>query len=109
MYEEAIEWAEKMTSLGGDPVLTTSVLLRQMASEDRAEAIKTIETLELIPQRRAGWYPMLGARDLAIESLTMAVDERYHGATWAGIDPNLDPIRDDPRFHDLLRRMNLAP
>jgi len=41
--------------------------------------------------------------------LTKAVDERYHGAGWANVDPRFDSIRDDPRFHDLLRRMNLEP
>ena len=54
------------------------------------------------PQRRAGWYAVLGERDLAIEWLTMAVDERYHGATLAKADPIFDPLRDDPRFQDLL-------
>ena len=103
MYEEAIEWAEKMTSI------TTSVFLRQMASGDRAEAMKTLENWGLNPQRRAGWYAVLGERDLAIEWLTMAVDERYHGATLAKADPIFDPLRDDPRFQDLMRRMNLEP
>ncbi len=41
--------------------------------------------------------------------ITKAVDERYHGATWCNVDPAFDPVRDDPRFHDLLRRMNLEP
>jgi len=109
MYEEAIEWAEKVTSRGGDPDLTTSVFLRQVASGDRAEAMKTLENWELNPARRAGWYAVLGERDLAIEWLTMAVDERYHGATLAKADPIFDSIRDDPRFQDLLRRMNLEP
>ncbi len=109
MYEEAIEWAEKMTSIGGDPIPTTSVFLRQVASGDRADAIRTIENWELGARGKAQRYAFLGEKDLAIEWLTKSVDERNHGATWAGIDSRFDPLRSDPRFQDLLRRMNLVP
>ncbi len=52
---------------------------------------------------------MLGEKDLAIEWVTKAVDERYHFVIFYKISPLFAPLRDDPRFHDLLRRMNLGP
>ena len=54
------------------------------------------------------FYAFLGENDLAIEWLTKAVDEHYHGATWANVEIPYGPLRDDPRFQDLLLRMNLA-
>ncbi len=41
--------------------------------------------------------------------MTEAVDERYHDVSYTNVEPAFDPLRDDPRFHDLLRRMNLEP
>jgi len=108
MYEEAIAQAEKLASLGGNQ--TRPVLLRQVASGNRAEAMRTLENWEgLSPDRRAAYYAMLGENDMAIEWLTKAVDERYHTVTSAKVEPAFDPLRDDPRFHDLLLRMNLEP
>ena len=52
---------------------------------------------------------MLGEKDLAIEWLTKAVDERYHYVIFYKSNVQFDPLRDDPRFQDLLRRMNLEP
>ncbi len=109
MYEEAIEWSEKRVSLqGSNP--RGPVFLRQMASDNRVDAMRTIEDWkELTPRWRASSYAWLGEKDLAIEWLTKAIDERDRGVGWANVDPRFDPLRDDPRFLDLLRRMNLMP
>ena len=54
-------------------------------------------------------HTSLGEIDQAFEWLSKAVEERQHGAVTANTSPAFDPLRDDPRFHDLLRRMNLEP
>jgi len=44
------------------------------------------------------------------EQLEEAYEERNaNGLRNLQSHPAYDPIRDDPRFHDLLRRMNLLP
>ncbi len=52
-------------------------------------------------------YAALGDKDKAFEWLEKGYDERslYQIKT----DPLYDPVRSDPRFADLLRRMNLQP
>jgi len=53
-------------------------------------------------------YVALGDMDKAFEWLERSVEE--HDGLWMyRADFELDPLRDDPRFHDLLRRMNLEP
>jgi len=52
-------------------------------------------------------YAHLGEKDEAFEQLEKAYEERE--TISLKVDPNFDPIRDDPRFQDLLRRMNLEP
>ncbi len=39
--------------------------------------------------------------------MTKAINERDPFSPWFNVSPWLAPLRDDPRFHDLLRRMNL--
>jgi TolB-like protein/Flp pilus assembly protein TadD len=78
----------------------------------RAEAQKVLDQLnELSKQKfvpaiaRALVDVGLGEKDKAFEWLEKAYEERY--VIPLKVDPQFDPLRSDPRFADLLRRMNL--
>jgi len=60
------------------------------------------------PWRFARIYAYLGEKDRAFEQLEKAYEEHQAGPE-IQTHPAYDPIRDDPRFTDLLRRMNLQP
>jgi tetratricopeptide (TPR) repeat protein len=47
----------------------------------------------------------LGEKDQAFEWLEKAYAERDQGFAFLKVDPALDPLRSDPRFHEILRRM----
>jgi serine/threonine-protein kinase len=112
MVEEAIAEAEKWAPLPKlsprEPKLP--VFFRQVASGNRVEAINTLENWQgLGAYRRGEYYAVLGEKEKALEWLSKAVEERHHGAVGANIGLAWDPLRDDPRFQDLLLRMNLEP
>jgi tetratricopeptide (TPR) repeat protein len=84
----------------------------------RAEAQKALDQLnELSKQKcvpagyRAQIYAGLGEKDKAFEWLEKAYEEHHLMLGPSGIkdDPAYDPLRSDPRFADLVRRMNLQP
>jgi len=54
-----------------------------------------------------GLRVQVGEKDQALELLEKAYKEREVSLWTLKISSKFDPIRDDPRFHDLLRRMNL--
>ena len=80
----------------------------------RAEAQKVLDQLtDLSKQKyvsavfRAYIYAALGEKDKAFEWLEKGYEDR---STYTiKVDPFFDPLRSDPRFADLLRRMNLQP
>jgi hypothetical protein len=49
-----------------------------------------------------------GDYDRVLEHLERAYRARAGNLTALKVDPNYDPLRTDPRFQDLLRRVNLA-
>ena len=63
----------------------------------------------------SGWYRLaeintyLGDKGEAFRWLNKAYEERPSWLCWIKADPTLDPLRSDPRFTALLRRMDLAP
>jgi tetratricopeptide (TPR) repeat protein len=52
-------------------------------------------------------YAKNGDRNQALESLDRAYEEREGSLVNLNADPHWDELREDPRFADLLRRMNL--
>jgi len=85
-------------------------------SGSRAEAQKILDGF--LTRSKRGYFPAwaiatvyigLGDKDQAFDWLGKAVEERGEYAVWLKTDPLYDPLRSDPRFPDLLRRLNLAP
>ena len=53
-------------------------------------------------------YTGLNEKDLAFESLDKAYDEHYEVMAFINMVPMFDPLRDDPRFVELLKRVGLS-
>jgi TolB-like protein/DNA-binding winged helix-turn-helix (wHTH) protein/Flp pilus assembly protein TadD len=55
-----------------------------------------------------GPYIALGDKDRAFFWLEKAYAQHSNAMTWLKVGPMFDPLRSDPRFQDLLRRVGLA-
>jgi TolB-like protein/DNA-binding winged helix-turn-helix (wHTH) protein/Tfp pilus assembly protein PilF len=64
--------------------------------------------LEAARFRMAEIYAQLGQKDQAFEWLERSYKERSFWMPFLGVHPHLDPLRSDPRFSALMRRMNLV-
>ena len=65
---------------------------------------------QYVPENIFAWiYVGLGENDRAIEWLERAYQAHVANLPYIRVHARWDPLRDDPRFHDLLRRMNLEP
>lgn len=110
MFEEAASTEEKRTAITGGLEPEKIAFFRYLASDNRAEAKRTIDNWEeprLLPQAR--YYALIGEGDLVIQLLTKELEQPDHNDTWINVWPEFDFLRSDPRFQDLLRRMNLEP
>ncbi|MEW6209126.1 MAG: protein kinase [Acidobacteriota bacterium] len=82
----------------------------------RREAWMTVEELKKRSKRGlpdvgayyiAMIYAALGEKDQAFEWLERGYQERTFFMTWLNVDPQIAPLRSDPRFADLVRRVGL--
>ena len=118
MYGEAVAELEKAASLSGRGTVQIAELAHACAvAGKRQRALKILnellrERLEkgyVSSYRVALVYVGLGEQDQALAWLKRAYDERSWWLGFLKVDPRLDPLRADPRFQDLLRRMNFPP
>jgi TolB-like protein/DNA-binding winged helix-turn-helix (wHTH) protein/Tfp pilus assembly protein PilF len=118
MYRESIAEYEKMLELPRSHPRVLADLGNAYAVAGRtADARKMLDQLNELSKHRfvggvevARIYVGLGDKDKAFECLKRSYDDRSITA-FVGfkVDPRFDPLRSDPRFADLLRRMNLQP
>lgn len=106
-------WAaalEELLMLAGTAALGRSYAL--VGNEDEARKILD-ELLELStrtyvsPVRMALPYLALGLEDQAFEWLNTAYEDRFWLLVFLNVEPGFDPLRSDPRFHDLLHRVGV--
>jgi TolB-like protein/Tfp pilus assembly protein PilF len=57
------------------------------------------------PVRVATFYVELGDHDAALDQLQAAYDLRVNDTNWIKVDPRLDPLRGDPRFQALMKKI----
>jgi TolB-like protein/DNA-binding winged helix-turn-helix (wHTH) protein/Tfp pilus assembly protein PilF len=113
-YRQAVNEFQKALELSGDDFTTKASLAHVYAvSGDKPEAEKILNELKQkltnnnLTYQIAEIYIGLGHKDQAFQWLEKAYEDRSEWLTWIAIEPKLDPIRGDPRFAELLRRMNL--
>ena len=120
----AITEAEKATKVDNSPLLLTSLASAYARAGRRTDANHVLRRLQELWERQgtapawhtarspyvcpyevAGVYAQLGDRDRAMDWL----DKAYRNRSclyWLRQDPRFDSIRSDPRFKELLAKMN---
>ena len=113
MYDEAIQQFQK---LNGQPHALGHMGNAYGRMGRVAEAREMISELQTKVQTTgigryeiALVYTGLGEKEEAFAWLEKSFAVRDKGLTYLKIDPCLDPLRSDSRFHDLVRRVGLPP
>jgi TolB-like protein/Tfp pilus assembly protein PilF len=115
MYPEAIEALKMSYDLSGQHPGALAGLIHACGRAGRtAEARGFLKELKKMQERRfvspyffALAYTGCDQKNLAFEWFEKALDDRSGWLANLNIEPGLDPIRSDPRFQDLVRRVAL--
>ena len=113
MYEEALAEAKKYYAALGDHESAQALDLGyaqggyQEAMRRAAETLAARSRTTFVPPLDvATLYTYAGDNNRALEWLEKGYEGRNPDMPYLGLFPIFDPLRDDPRFQDLLRRMN---
>ncbi|PWT94519.1 MAG: hypothetical protein C5B55_02580 [Blastocatellia bacterium] len=113
-YTEAIAEYRKSLAANDDPYVKALMVRALAKSGQRSEALRLFDELKSESTNRyvpnysfAVAYAALGDKEQALSWLEKDVAERSAFAIFASVDPNLDDLRNEPRFQEMLKRMNL--
>ncbi len=113
---EALEWYQRAQSIDSAVRSYDTFLVRALAAlgeRDEAEAIlRRLEgqaTKQYIRgESMAMGYAAVGDHDRAFACLERAIQERSAGLIFFGADSGFAPLRDDPRFAEIARKVGLT-
>ncbi len=112
-YGEAVEAIHREADRGGSWILAWKVVVFSRAG-DADEARRALTKLEQDAGSRTNGtatlliaYSGTGQKERVIELLRKAYSEHSNAVVQIKVDPMYDPIRSDPRFVELLRRVRL--
>jgi TolB-like protein/Tfp pilus assembly protein PilF/predicted Ser/Thr protein kinase len=114
MYPEAAaEWQKYLLRMDEREIaalydgVSEEVSYRHAVSREITLLKERSRTRYVSPMTLADRYVLLGDREHAIAWLEKAYQERASRLRYLKMDPVYDPLRSDPRFQDLLRRIGL--
>jgi tetratricopeptide (TPR) repeat protein len=113
-YEEAIQMARRAIEVGGDTPLLLATLgcaYAEAGLEEEARAMlaglnERAADRFITPYHRALVHLHLGERQEALRLLEESITVGDPWYVWLGAEPQLDPLRSEARFAQLLRRIN---
>jgi TolB-like protein/DNA-binding winged helix-turn-helix (wHTH) protein/Flp pilus assembly protein TadD len=116
-YDRAVTELQKAMVLSGSSPHMMAELGYALAVEGKKnQARHVLEQLRELSNHRyvspfyiATVYTGLGEKDKAIAWLEKAYQDRSNGLVFARVNPELDSLRLDPRFMDLLQRVGVQP
>ncbi len=113
MYDEALAQYQKMMSLSGHQECGAALAEINARQGYRAVMQEQLKSIRELSARRfslrwdvAAIYALLGEIDQAFDWLEKAYQDRISVLPWTKIEPRFDPLRSDPRYQALLRKMN---
>ena len=113
-YPQAIATLRKAVALRAESSEGLAELAHALAASGQTgEARSILAQLEELASERyvsqldfAAVRLALGERDRALDALERAVEERDPGTVYLAIEPYFRPLRGDPRFHSLVKRVD---
>jgi eukaryotic-like serine/threonine-protein kinase len=117
MFPEAIaELRQALSGSGGAPLYLGALGhayaisgQRRLAEESLARLREQAKQRYVAPYDTAVIYIGLGDKEQTLKYLDMAYADHSGWMFGLRVDPRFDPIRGDPRYQDILRRMHLTP
>jgi tetratricopeptide (TPR) repeat protein len=115
-YSKAIEEFRIAQTMETQPNITAYLGYAYAKNGQRDRALETLKELDELAQRRfvtpfcqALVYLGLGENNKAIDWLEKAYEGRSVWVAWFRVEPMYDPLRSDPRFQALYKKMNFPP
>jgi hypothetical protein len=109
MLQRAAELSRRsaiaLTALGRAHALAGDVpAARRIVEELRRDPATYVPAFEM-----AKLHLALGEKAEALRSLQRAYEQRSHSMVFIAVDPQLDPLRREPAFLELIAKMGMTP